>query len=72
MKNLAAYFIISVIIIIAVFDFYLISAGGTEASISAQIIIWSKEYPAFTFLFGFTMGHLFWKIKDVTKKSFEK
>jgi len=64
MKNLAAIFIISIIVLIAVVDGYLIYTGGTSASISNQLIIWSYEYPAFTFLMGFTMGHLFWVISN--------
>lgn len=69
MKFTASLFIIITIVVIAVVDFYLIAQGGTEASISHQIIVWSYEFPAFTFLMGFTMGHLFWKIRDVKKES---
>jgi uncharacterized integral membrane protein len=65
MKNLAAIFIVAVIVTIAVVDVYLIYNGGTAASISFQLISWSYEFPAFTFLMGFTMGHLFWKIRPV-------
>jgi hypothetical protein len=63
----AAYFILFMIVAIAVFDTYLIIDGGTSESISHQIIEWSYEYPAFTFLVGFTMGHLFWKISNFKK-----
>lgn len=69
MKNMAAIFIAVVIIIIAIVDTFLIVKGGVGASISHQIIDWSYKYPAFTFLMGFTMGHLFWKIGDVKKES---
>jgi hypothetical protein len=65
MKNLAAIFIVSVILVIAIVDVFLITKGGTGASISFQLISWSYEFPAFTFLIGFTMGHLFWKIRPV-------
>jgi len=68
MKFTAALFIAITIVIIAIVDVYLIMTGGTAASISHQIIVWSYEYPAFTFLMGFTMGHLFWKIKEVKKE----
>ena len=71
MKNLAGIFIAVTIVIIAFFDTFLIIKGGTEASISHQIITWSYQYPAFTFLMGFAMGHLFWKISD-TKKNTDK
>lgn len=69
MKFTAALFIGITIVMIAVIDTYFIMTGGTEASISHQIITWSYEFPAFTFLMGFAMGHLFWKIRDVKKKS---
>lgn len=71
MKFTAALFIAITIVVIAIVDVYLITTGGTAASISHQIITWSYEFPAFTFLMGFTMGHLFWKIRDV-KKNIEK
>lgn len=64
----AAIFIIIMIVSIAVVDFYLIAKGGTDESISNQIIEWSYSYPAFTFLVGFTMGHLFWVISNRNKK----
>lgn len=64
MKNIAAIFIVVVIVAIAVVDTYLIYNGGTGASISHQIITWSYDYPAFTFLFGFACGHLFWRMRD--------
>ena len=60
----AAIFIITMIASIVVFDFYLIGQGGADASISNQIIEWSYSYPAFTFLVGFAMGHLFWVISN--------
>jgi hypothetical protein len=64
----AAIFIIFLIALIVIADIYLIVDGGTEASLSYQIIEWSYDYPAFTFLVGFTMGHLFWVISDRRKK----
>lgn len=69
MKNITMIFVFIVIIAIAVFDFWVIVKGGTEASISHLFIVWSYKYPAFTFLMGFTMGHLFWKIRDTKETS---
>ena len=57
-------FIVLVILAIAIWDVYIILDAGKEASISATIIRWSHEYPSFTFLMGFTFGHLFWRMKD--------
>jgi hypothetical protein len=64
----AAIFIIFLIALIVVADVYLIVDGGVSESISFQIIEWSYNFPVFTFLVGFTMGHLFWKISDVKKE----
>lgn len=75
MKFTAALFIAITIVVIAIVDVYLIMTGGTAASISHQIITWSYEYPAFTFLMGFTMGHLFWRMKatkELKEKGIEK
>jgi len=64
MKKLTPYFIIITIVIIAIYDFWIITVEGKLQSVSAVLIRWSYEYPSFTFLMGFTFGHLFWKMKD--------
>lgn len=63
-KKYTAIFIVSVIVAIALYDVIAIQGGGTEASISHMLITWSYQYPAMTFLMGFTMGHLFWRMRD--------
>lgn len=65
MKNWKAYTVVFVIVIFAsilIYDALAIVNGGTEASISHLITVWSYKFPAFTFFMGFVMGHLFWKI----------
>ena len=64
MKKITPYFIIGTIVIIAVYDFWIIATQGKSESVSATMIRWSYDYPSFTFLMGFTFGHLFWKMKD--------
>jgi len=58
------------IIIIGAYDVYAILNGGTEASISHTIMMWSYKYPAFTFVsglgLGFILGHLFWQMTDTS------
>ncbi len=66
-KTLTKIFIMAVIALIAVFDVYVWNEGGTEATISWTIFEWSHQYPAFTFLMGFAMGHLFWQMKGQQK-----
>lgn len=63
MRKITPYFIIATIIIIAVYDFWIITEQGKLESISSTMIRWSHEYPSFTFLMGFTFGHLFWRMK---------
>lgn len=65
LKKMTAIFIVVIILLIAGFDAYVLIEGGTEASISYTMFTWSKEYPVFTFAMGFTMGHLFWRIRSV-------
>ena len=57
-------FIIAVIAAIVVADFYFVFADGADQSISAYLIRWSKEFPSISFLMGFVMGHLFWRMPD--------
>ena len=64
LKKWTVWFIVLTIVAIAVYDSYVIIQGGTEVSISHTLVEWSYNYPAFTFLFGFTMGHLFWRMRD--------
>lgn len=64
MKKITPYFIIVMVVIIAVYDFWIISAQGPQESISATYIRWSYEYPSIVFLTGFTMGHLNWRMRD--------
>lgn len=52
-----------IIVLIAVWDVFVIVKGGTEASISNRLIVWSYDYPMFTFSMGLVFGHLFWRMK---------
>lgn len=58
-------FVILLIAVITVYDVIAIQQGGKEASISNLLIVWSHEYPSFTFGIGFVCGHLFWRMKNV-------
>lgn len=62
-KKATVLFIGIVLVVIGIYDVVAIMQGGTEASISHTVYVWSYKYPAFTFLTGFTMGHLFWQMK---------
>ena len=79
-KKMTVIFIAIAFAAIAIYDVYAIVNGGTEASISHTMIVWTYKYPIFTFLMGVVCGHLFWrvrggtemrKIEDDTRKSEE-
>jgi len=69
MQKTTMIFSLIIFVLIAVYDVFAIYKGGTEASISYLIIVWSYEYPVFTFATGFLMGHLFWRVRNVGKLS---
>lgn len=56
-------FIFSLILLIIFYDVWVIINYGAQESISAYVIEWSYSMPAFSFLTGFVMGHLFWRMK---------
>jgi hypothetical protein len=62
--RITGIFIASMLVLVGVYDVIAIMGGGTEASISHMIIVWSYNYPAFTFAFGFVCGHLFWRVRS--------
>lgn len=75
LQSKTAKFVIisSAILIVAwiVYDVWVISQGGTEASISFMVYEWSYKYPIFTWGVGFSngllVGHFFWRIRDTDK-----
>jgi hypothetical protein len=71
MRQKTMIFIVSTLVLIGIWDVYAIVFGGKEASISHVMIEWGYEYPSFTFLIGFAMGHLFWRMRT-TKIMSEK
>jgi hypothetical protein len=62
-KEITKFFIIGSILIIFAYDGYAYLSHGQEATVSYIVITeWSRDYPAFTFMIGFIMGHLFWPL----------
>lgn len=66
-KKVTQLFVMILFVSIFLYDAVAIYQGGTEASVSYRIILWSYDFPAFTFLVGFCMGHLFWRMRDTEK-----
>jgi hypothetical protein len=60
--TLTAIFIVSIALMIAAFDVYIILKKGKYHSISAFIIRASHNYPLLPFLLGIVCGHLFWSM----------
>ena len=61
--NITLIFIISTIVIIAIFDVWVIWKKGKSESISAHLIRMTKKMPLIAFLFGILTGHLLWSMK---------
>lgn len=64
--NLTIAFILFLVVIITVFDVYIIAKKGTKESISAHLIRLSHKHPSIPFLIGFVAGHLFWRMSDIS------
>ena len=64
MKKVTVIVLLVSAALLAGYDVWAILEGGTEASISHTIFVWSYKYPAFTFACGFLAGHLFWRLRD--------
>lgn len=62
MEAITGYFIVGVIVVIAVYDVVAWFKGGQKATISKAIIDYSHKVIAVPFAFGFIMGHLFWPL----------
>ncbi len=62
-KQITMLIIGLVVIALIGYDFYAIAVGGTEASISHIVIVWSYKYPIIPFGMGVLIGHFFWPIK---------
>jgi len=64
---LTEIFVFSIIVIIIVFDVYVINKKGRYHSVSAFLIRAAYKYPMIPFLMGYVMGHLFWVMdyKDI-------
>jgi len=60
--NLTVIFMIAAVLIIAIFDIWVIFAKGKRESISAWIIRESKNYPLLVLLLGIVLGHLTWSM----------
>lgn len=54
---------IAMVILIAIFDIWVIAKKGKKESISAHIIRGSKKYPLLVLLAGIVLGHLFWNMQ---------
>lgn len=67
MIKVTGYAILCVIISVASYDVYAFMKGGTEATVSHVILVWSYNYPIFTFAFGVLVGHLFWRTRDTAQ-----
>ena len=70
--NVTKWFMVSVILLIAIYDIAALAIGGGSATISHVIgIEGSFDSPLIPFGVGFVMGHLFWPQKRSKRASDE-
>jgi hypothetical protein len=57
-----------IVLALLIYDVYAIAKGGSEASISNLIIVWSYKMPFMVYMLGLIngilVGHLFWRMKS--------
>ena len=70
--NLTILFIVTLIIIIAVYDVWVIWKHGKFESVSAHIIRFSRKMPLVVLLFGIVLGHLFWSMDTFDSMEHDK
>lgn len=63
-KKVTPIFIFSTIVLIAIYDVFIILNQGNQESISAHILSMGEVTPFIPALLGFTFGHLTWPNKD--------
>ncbi len=60
MKKSTPIFIILIILVIAIYDFFIISKQGNSESISAYLLSMGEVTPFLNLLLGLVFGHLTW------------
>jgi hypothetical protein len=58
--NTTAYFIIALILLVALYDTVAAIVGGYEATITRDLRVVAMSHPIVAFLAGLICGHLFW------------
>jgi hypothetical protein len=58
--NPTAYFILALVLIIALYDIVAAIVGGYEATITRDLRVAAQSQPIVAFLAGVICGHLFW------------
>ena len=67
-RQVTGWFVLALIVVIAIYDIWVMSVGGKEASISQVLIDYAYEYPSFPFAMGFVCGHIFWRMPERKRK----
>lgn len=55
--------------VVAIYDFVALASGGSQATISYVIWVYSKQYPIVAGLVGVLFGHLLWQYLPVRGQS---
>ena len=72
--KITSYVVILTVVALIVYDFFIIEAGGKDASISQVLIDYFYAYPVGSFAFGLVTGHLVWRMPNrykITKDEYQ-
>ena len=60
--NVTRMLVVFIILIVALWDFYVLYQGQQQATFSVVIYESSKKWPVIPFVLGFLCGHIFWQV----------
>ncbi len=64
-RKLTASVVMLTIVVLALYDVYAFTEGGTEGTISHLLMTWGYNYPMVPFVGGVLVGHFWWRIREV-------
>jgi len=62
-----ALVLVVLFLLIAVWDTFCTFIGSPNQTVSALFNSWAHEFPPFTLLIGFLLGHLFWPVQQIAR-----
>lgn len=53
----------AIVMAVGLFDLWAMATGQPKQTVSAVIQDWSQQFPSFSLVCGFILGHLFWPVR---------